>query len=275
MTIEEMNKIKNYFGFTYDHISKATGIPLGTVQKVLGGITKSPRHSTMLALEEFFSDDSDNSDSVVAESVPLYGGEAPMMGSKKPGEYTVKDYFALPEDQRAELIDGVFYDMCTPSTTHQIVGMEIWYQIRSFIKKNKGKCVPLVAPCAVQLDMDDKTIVEPDVMIICDRNKIVDSRIYGAPDFIVEVMSKSTKRKDMTIKLTKYENAGVKEYWLVEPYKHTVVVYDFAHDHDIALYNFDEEVPVGIYDGELKIDFRGLVDEISYIKDEKPWLTAD
>lgn len=272
MTIEEMNKIKKQLGFTYVQISKATGVPLGTVQKVLGGITKSPRHSTMLALEEFFSDDSDCSN-VIREDTSLYGSSPHALNSKKPGEYTVDDYFALPEDVRAELIDGVFYDICTPSTPHQIVGMEIWYQIKDFIKKKKGKCVPLVAPCAVQLDMDDKTIVEPDVLVVCDRNKIVDSRIYGAPDFIVEVMTKSTKRKDMTIKLTKYENAGVKEYWLVEPYKHTIVVYDFAHDHDIALYTFDDTVPVGIYDSELKIDFRGLADEISYIKDEKPWLT--
>ena len=129
---------------------------------------------------------------------------------KKQGEFTVEDYLTLPDDLRVELIDGYFFEMSAPLTPHQIIARDITLQLTNYIKANKGKCVPLMAPCDVQLDRDDKTMVQPDVLIVCDRSKITKERIIGAPDFIVEVLSESTKKKDMTIKLNKYSDAGVK-----------------------------------------------------------------
>ena len=126
---------------------------------------------------------------------------------KKQGEYTAEDYYALPDEERVELIDGTFYVMEDPHSIHQAFAFEILKGIDAHIKKNKRKCVALL-PVNTHLDADDRTIVGPDISVTCDRSKLIKGRIYGAPDFIVEVLSPSTKKKDMQTKLRKYKNAG-------------------------------------------------------------------
>ena len=138
---------------------------------------------------------------------------------KKQGEYTISDYYAIPEDVRAELIDGVIYDMAPPLSVHQLLSAKIHGYLARYIEKKGGSCIPFFAPIGVQLDKDDKTIVEPDILIVCDRNQITRRGIYGAPDFVIEILSESTKKKDSYLKLMKYQNAGVREYWLVDPEK--------------------------------------------------------
>lgn len=269
MTIDQMIRRKEELGLTYEQIAQRSGVPVGTVQKVLGKITKSPRYDTIGALEKVLG----ATERVGLEEPGVHFG-ASMAGSKTqrssntvkyPGEFTLDDYYALPDDQRVELIDGVFYDMSAPYTTHQIIALDIFTQIKSYIMSKKGKCIPLAAPCDVQLDRDDKTMLQPDVMIICDRDKVVKQKVYGAPDFIVEVLSDSTKKKDMTLKLSKYENAGVKEYWIVDPDKQKIIVYDFLHDFDVSIYGFEDSVPIGIYDGKCKVDFKQISEDISFL----------
>ena len=138
---------------------------------------------------------------------------------KRQGEYTLEDYYALPEEQRVELIDGVIYDMSAPTSVHQLLGTEILLVLKDYIRKEHSLCVPVASPIDVQLDCDDKTMVQPDVIVVCDREKIQNRCIYGAPDFVVEVLSKSTRKKDLVLKLNKYMTAGVREYWLVNPDK--------------------------------------------------------
>ena len=245
MNIQEMKEKKKEKGYTNEQIAELSGVPLGTVQKIFGGTTTSPRYDTLKALEKIFLPMERYYASVVKDASAAYT-------VKRQGEYTVEDYYALPDEQRAELIDGVLYDMASPETLHQMVGGYIYARFLEFISKNKGNCIPLIAPLDVQLDCDNKTIVEPDVMIVCDRDKLYKNRIYGAPDFILEVLSKSTRRRDMVIKLQKYANAGVKEYWIVDPDKNQVMVYEFDKD-DVSAYSFSDEISVGIYDGDLKI----------------------
>ena len=104
-----------------------------------------------------------------------------------------------------------------------------------------------------------------DVFVVCDRDKITRKGIYGAPDFVVEVLSKSTKKKDMYIKLMKYMNAGVKEYWMVDPEKKIVLVHDFQNDNDVKIYGFDAGIPVGIFEGDCQIDFREIDEYVSFL----------
>ena len=197
MTVEEMKRQKRMLGYTYDKIAELSGVPLGTVQKIFSGVTESPRYDTLQALEKAFkSQEGDR----IEEAAAMYR-------ARQQGNYIIEDYYALPEDRRAELIDGIIYDMSSPTSVHQLIGAEIWEQLKSYIRNSKGKCVPMLAPLDVQLDCDDRTMVQPDVLVVCDRERIHMNCVYGAPDFIVEIMSKTTRKKDSILKLNKYMSA--------------------------------------------------------------------
>ena len=252
MTVEQMKEIKRAKGYTYEQIAELSGVPLGTVQKIFSGETQAPRYSTLQALEAVFSKNAyiyeHTSDSGVKEAAAVY------QTGKKPGEYTVEDYYALPDDRRVELIDGVIYDMSSPTFVHQGVVEELFFQIADYIRRNKGDCIVKMAPMDVRLDGDDKTIVQPDLMIVCDKSKIKRWGIMGAPDFVVEVLSKATRRKDCYQKLAKYTNAGVKEYWIIDPENRKLLVYYLEEDKLPALYGLTGKVPIEIYQGKLLID---------------------
>ncbi len=169
--------------------------------------------------------------------------------------YTIEDYYAIPDERRVELIDGVFYDMASPSFAHQVIIMSIANTIQNYIKKKKGRCKVLTAAVDVQLVCDNKTMVQPDIVVLCDKKKNVERCIMGAPDFVAEVLSKSTRKKDMTIKLEKYRNAGVREYWMIDMKNETVIVHEFEKGNMPVIFGFDSKVPVGIFQGDLEIDF--------------------
>ncbi|MBQ9032323.1 MAG: Uma2 family endonuclease [Parasporobacterium sp.] len=185
------------------------------------------------------------------------------------GFYTIDDYLALPDDQRVELIDGVIYDMGAPTIPHQLIGGDIYAQLLQYVKQKGGKCMPFIAPTDVQLDCDNRTMVQPDVLIVCDRSRINRKRIFGAPDFVAEVLSPSTKRKDILIKGRKYADAGVKEYWLIDPMEETVMVFDFREDFQISTYTFEDKVPVLLYGGDCVIDFREIKSYYAFLDEEK------
>lgn len=242
MTVEEMRKRKLEKGYTYAQIAKLSGVPLGTVQKIFSGETIRPRYDTLQALEKLFAE------TTIIKEESVYS-------VSRRGEYTIEDYRALPEERRVELIDGYFYDMSSPTVLHQRIVGEIYRQISNFIMEKDGDCLPLMSPVDVQLDCDEKTMVQPDVAILCEDRKVCKWGIYGAPDFVLEVISPSTKGKDYTRKLSKYMNAGVKEYWILDPYQQKVIVYIFESETSPTIYGINAHIPVGIYNGELVIQF--------------------
>ncbi len=190
---------------------------------------------------------------------------AEYLGGKKQGEYTVDDFEKLPEDQRMELIDGVLYDMAEPTTVHQMIVGKLHALLLDLIAKSGKDCVPFVAPCGVKLDFDDdKTIVEPDVFVVCDRSKISKKRIDGAPDLVIEVISPSSKKKDYYIKHERYARAKVREYWIVDIERERITVHDMVEDM-IHLYTFDDTVPICISGGEMEVDFKEIKDHISFL----------
>ena len=154
--------------------------------------------------------------------------------ARKLESYTIEDIYALPDGERAELIDGKIYYMAPPSTRHQRL----------------GECEVFPAPFAVYLNKDDKNYVEPDISVICDKDKITDKGCNGAPDWIVEIISPGNKEMDYFKKLFKYQAVGVREYWIVDPTKEIVMVYRFEKE-TMEEYSFGEDVPVGIYEGFL------------------------
>ena len=161
--------------------------------------------------------------------------------------YTVEDIYALPDDQRAELIDGRMYMMAPPRRIHQELVGQFTKAIGQYIDAHGGLCKVYPAPFAVFLNADERNYVEPDISVVCDRDKLDEYGCNGAPDWIIEIASPSDSHRDYGIKLFKYRTAGVREYWIVNPQTRTVMVYNFEDESDINQYTFDDEIPVRIY----------------------------
>ena len=177
---------------------------------------------------------------------------------KKQGEYTLDDYYALPDDVRAELIDGHLIFPEAPRSVHQELISELLFELKLYIHNNKGTCKVLPAPLDVQLDCNNRTMIQPDISVICQLDRLGEKGFYGAPDFCIEIVSPSSRSLDYIKKVSKYQSAGVREYWIVDPAKEKVVVYCYENDSDPCLYSFDADVPVGIYPG-LTIRIRDLL----------------
>ena len=297
VTIDEMNARKKELGYSYAQIARLSGVPESTVQKVLGKKTKSPRYKTLSALEDVLKEPEeepgeaqaafekflDSFDPRIAFADrfgerTVYGTSAEQPGPEeseedifadKSGKYTIEDYYALPDEQRFELIDGVFYDMAAPTTIHQLIADQINMCFAMHIREKNGRCISITSPLDVQLDKDNKTMVQPDVVVVCEREKIKRRVVYGAPDLVVEVLSKSTRKKDMVTKLSKYCFAGVREYWTVDPDKKEITVYDFENDLDCRHYDQSAPVPVTIFGGECKVDFEKIFEFVSFIEDDE------
>ena len=308
MTIDEMNRKRRELGLTYESLSKQSGVPLGTVQKVFGGITKSPRYNTILALSraldeasrsiysysypshasmytsephssygrynassEAFSDDT-LSPSCSEDYAALFTARSKAMSEylssnthryDRQGHYCADDYYALPSDYHVELIDGYFIDTETPDLVHQQISMQLALQLSGCIRKSGLPCLAFTAPTDVVLD-DRYTIVHPDIFVVCDQTKTgvsLDSsfqNVEGAPDLVIEILSASTRSKDMNLKYQKYHSAGIAEYWIIDPERRKVIVHVFGKDQDVCIYGFDATVPVSISGGHCSVDFSDI-----------------
>ena len=120
-----------------------------------------------------------------------------------------------------------------------------------------GDCEVYPAPFAVFLNADNKNYAEPDISVICDKNKLDEYGCNGAPDWIIEIVSPGSRKMDYNIKLFKYRTAGVKEYWIVDYEKNLVMVYDFQNE-DGDDYTFSDTIQVGIYP-DLVIDLSSII----------------
>lgn len=172
--------------------------------------------------------------------------------------YTSEDYWNLPEGERAELIDGEFFNMAPPDYIHQKLLSELHHKLMNYIKKNQGECEILPAPFAVNLNADDRKWVEPDISVICDKSKLTNRCCNGAPDFIIEIVSPGSRKRDYGTKMVLYMEAGVKEYWIVDPAKKCTTVYRFEEDVAPVVFPFERDILVGIY-GDLSINIAELL----------------
>lgn len=173
--------------------------------------------------------------------------------------YTEEDYYHSPEDTRMELIDGQIYYQAAPSRIHQTISGELYTVINNYIKSQKGACRAFAAPFAVNLSMDsDKTIVEPDISVICQRDKLTDKGCLGAPDWIIEIVSPGNPSHDFIFKLNLYSRSGVREYWIVDPRTETVLVYYLEQkEFSVKAYTFNDHIKVNIYEN-FAINFQEL-----------------
>jgi len=174
--------------------------------------------------------------------------------------YTYADYLTWADDVMRELIDGFVHLMSpAPKLKHQEVCYNISYEIGDFIKKNKGKCKIFPAPFDVRLPKNGEkendqicNVVQPDICVVCDLSKLDEDGCIGAPDLIVEVLSKSSRRMDLHDKFNLYEKSGVREYWIANPKAKTITAYILQPEgkyDDGTDYITDEKIPVHIFNG--------------------------
>ena len=171
---------------------------------------------------------------------------------------TAEDYYNLPDNVRAELIKGKFYNMAAPTRKHQHILTELINIIYDHIKSKNGDCKVYPAPFSVQLN--EKSVVEPDITVICDKDKLTERGCTGGPDWIIEIVSPSNSANDYIRKSGLYYDAGVREYWIVDPIIEKVIVYDMTDKiTNITIYTFNDTVRSNIYD-DLYIDFSSVLD---------------
>ena len=198
----------------------------------------------------------------------------PMPIEKK---YTAEEFEKLELPERCELIDGYIYiGECVekydpqkaqianmapaPNYIHQEISANIVSDIIHYIRKQNGKCKVFSAPADVKLD--DDIIVQPDIFVTCDPNRL-DGRYHnGAPDWIIEILSPSTAKRDSNDKLYLYKTHGVREYWIIDPEAKRIIVYLFDNSSNIELYTFSDSVPVHIYKNSPEPLFIRLADYI-------------
>lgn len=180
--------------------------------------------------------------------------------------YTYDDYLKFSEDTIVEIIDGKISAMSpAPSRIHQIIVSKLLIAIGRYIEDNKGDCEIYPAPFDVVLlnenetEKNSRNIVQPDISVICDKSKLTDKGCVGSPDMIVEVVSPSNSRDDYIKKLNLYEQFKIREYWIVNPMKKSILVYTLS-DNGYEMpdfYTFSDTVKVSIYN-DLEIDFKSL-----------------
>ena len=179
-------------------------------------------------------------------------------------KYTYADYCKWDDDQRWELIDGIPYAMAAPSVNHQQVAINLSAEFRIHLKGKK--CRVFASPIDVRLNADkgDDTVVQPDLIVVCDPKKIIESSIVGAPDLVIEVLSPSTERHDKVRKLAKYRDAGVGEIWLVNCAGFVEVYKNRGGILDVKIYDGEDEItPDALPDLTISLTdvFEGLTTE--------------
>lgn len=181
---------------------------------------------------------------------------APALAQEK--IYTIDDIYSLTDGERAELIDGQINYMAPPNTRHQRILSFLHLEIGNYIRTKKGSCEVFPAPFAVFPFADDSMYLEPDISVVCDKDKLNEHGCNGAPDWIIEIVSPGSRRMDYYTKLFKYRTAGVREYWIVDSEKDRILVYDFESENT-GDYTFADSVKSGIYDN-LFINFADIVE---------------
>ena len=161
-------------------------------------------------------------------------------------KYTYEDYLNRDDDVRYELIDGVTHLMATPARIHQQISSELHGQLYVFLRGKQ--CRVYAAPFSVRLGVGEgrDTVLEPDIVVVCDKERLDDRGIDGAPDLVVEILSPSTQKKDKTVKFNKYLEHGVKELWYISPDDSTVTVH-ILKDGEYVTRIYDESDTVAVH----------------------------
>lgn len=270
LSLDEMKSLRKKNNMSYEEIARASGVSISSVQKIFGSDDANPRISTLKKLSLAFIPDKIYE---LHDSKPRYNifGKGKILSGSldsmnMQSGYTYEDYLAmeLPEGKRVEVIDGVIYDLAAPSSTHQAISMHLSTFLSNELRKRKKRCLTFVAPFDVRLDFEDgpTTVVQPDILVKCSDDIKIDedgNELPWVPRFVIEILSPSTRSKDMFIKTKKYKESGVVEYWMIDDKAKQVVKYNFDKE-SIEIFGFDKKIGIDIFDGDIKIDMKELQD---------------
>lgn len=282
MTPEELKAAKKKKGYTSRKLSELSGVPLGTIQKIMSGATAAPRLDTMNALERVLADPGtdysrrpsgrssqpqflqDTSASFAAAPGPTPGSQSesgpaenasgltPQLTQNPAGIAARSDL--LNHTLLNEFIGGKLFSLPVSDGIHRLISCEVYRQLSDALitaGKSSGRHhsrfpAPLVclSPFPLELPGRSSTLLFPDVFVLEGQTKIHSGRIIGVPSLIVEVTSPSTRKKDTSLKLETYVSAGVSEYWVIDPTDRSIMRCDIAHDNRIAMFTFGSAVQV-------------------------------
>lgn len=167
-------------------------------------------------------------------------------------KYTYEDLLQMGEEERYEVINGVLYKIKSPITLHQQIVGELYVQFYKYLEDKK--CKVFISPLDVCLSgiknpKKEYNVVQPDIMVVCDENKIIEKCIKGAPDLIIEVLSKTSRKHDTFIKFNLYQHYGVKEYWIIDTEGETIFQYILNEEKIYTLpkiYDITENIKVNV-----------------------------
>ena len=293
MDISDLKARRKAIGLTAKDIAYRAELPFGTVSKVFTGETKNPTFVTIEKIENVikqeemkirletyakafaqYLEDHPDEDVDRTEFAKYYRkrhglSPAPIALAKEDDGAifhgtlamrsrdlaTIDDLHLLGESKNYELLDGHIIYNETPSLSHQRLVRSLGKIIDAYIESNNGECEVFDMGFNVRLCEDDYTLVIPDLFVLCDKSILKEDAVWGAPDWVIEVVSRSTRSYDYKEKMHKYMAAGMREYWVVDPAKDRVVTFLEGEPMQIVIYGFDEKVPVYIYDMKLEMDF--------------------
>ncbi len=294
MDITDLKERKKALRLTTKDIAYRAALPFGTVSKVFTGETRNPTYVTIEKIEQVIEQEemkvrleayakafneylNEHPDEDVDRSEfekryrKMHGlSDVPIAFAKEDDANilhgnlamrtrnlaTINDLHLLGENRCYELLNGHIIYNETPSLAHQRIVRELGKVIDRYIEIKGGECEVFDMGFNVMLSEDDYTLVIPDVFVLCDKSKLRENGVWGAPDWVIEVVSRSTRSYDYKEKMHKYMSSGVREYWVVDLEKNRVVTFIEGEPMRISIYGSDEKVPVYIYDMKLEIDFK-------------------
>ena len=263
MTIDDIKGLKEKDGMTEEQISETTDIPSNILSMWFSGELEEPKYMTPQEFGEFLAehgvpfcyDETTGFPCLLREEAVAYNFNA-----RQYYEGKIKE---LCDVALVEVIDRKIYTMSTPNRMHQFLVAKLLIRIGNHIEKKRGKCHVYPAPFGVRLFADDETWVEPDILVICKKDIMTDRGCDGAPDLIVEIVSPNNMFHDYVTKLVKYQQAGVHEYWIVDPINERITLYHFQESVQKADYTYEDTIPSKVLEGfEIRVaDFIGEYDE--------------
>ena len=252
MLIDRIRELRNHAQLSDSALAELSGLPSERVNAILSGQEQNPDYASLLVLEEVLATGERipfTYNPMMREPFVVRETGVPYQYKARNADYDIKDIEKLSEYQRAELIQGVLYMLAAPGRMHQFLVTELLYRIRRHIDDHRGGCRTYTAPFDVRLFADNTTCVLPDILVVCDKKKLTDKGCCGAPDWVIEIVSAGNSKHDYVIKKAQYRNAGVREYWIIDPFRKKLTVYTFASSEEPKIYGYEEVVPSEVLPG--------------------------